>query len=129
MKTEEAIRLLNPDTRAEAIAEIEYKHGFRGADAAINKINKACKRACKALEKQIPKKPILEYHKESYPKDYGRLIKFLCPNCGSFIVAMYEIDVESGGIRKDLKGCLACLQAIDFTEYYRSSLRDERRNR
>ena len=71
-----------------------------------------------ALEKQIPKKPILEYHKEPYPKNYGMMIKFLCPNCGRFIVAMYEIDVEDGRMRKDLKGCPTCLQAIDFTEYY-----------
>ena len=74
--------------------------------------------AKQAVEKQIPKKPILEYHKEPYPKNYGMMIKFLCPNCGRFIVAMYEIDVEDGRMRKDLKGCPTCLQAIDFTEYY-----------
>lgn len=78
------------------------------------------KAAKEALEKQLPKKPILKYHKEDVtPVKYGRLIEFMCPNCGRFIVAMYEADVErGGGIHEDLKGCSTCLQAIDFTGYY-----------
>jgi len=80
-----------------------------------------------ALKKQIPKKPILKYHKEDVtPVKYGRLIEFLCPNCGRFIVATYEKDVErGGGIHKDLKGCSTCLQAIDFTGYYHIDNMDE----
>lgn len=95
MKTEEAIRLLNPDTTAEAIAEIEYKHGFRGKQAAINKINKACEMACKALEKQIPKKPkVLKVHDISNYK-YGDC------ECGEHIC-------------DDEKYCSSCGQAIDW---------------
>lgn len=44
---------------------------------------------------------------------------FHCPNCGRFIVAIYESDTErGGGISNSLKGCSTCLQAIDFSEYY-----------
>lgn len=76
--------------------------------------------AIEALEKQIPKKPHIKYHeKHVIPQNYGRLMQFHCPNCGRFIVAMYENDVEKGGgIHEDLKGCFTCLQAIDFTGYY-----------
>lgn len=76
--------------------------------------------ACQALDKQIAKKPILKYHKEDItPVKYGRLIEFLCPNCGRFVVATYEKDAErGGGIHTDLRGCSTCLQAIDFTGYY-----------
>ena len=83
--------------------------------------------AKEALDKQIPKKPILKYHKEYVtPVKYGRLIEFLCPNCGRFIVATYETDAErGGGIHKDLKGCSTCLQAIDFTGYYHIDNMDE----
>ena len=83
--------------------------------------------AVSALEKQIPKKPIFKYHKEDVtPVKYGRLIEFMCPNCGRFIVAMYETDVErGGGIHENLKGCSTCLQALDFTGYYHIDKLDE----
>lgn len=73
-----------------------------------------------ALEKQIPKKPIVKSKKEvPYTHNLGRLLRFHCPNCGKFIVGMYETDVErGGGISNRLKGCSTCLQAIDFSEYY-----------
>lgn len=73
-----------------------------------------------ALEKQIPKKTIVKSKKEvPYTHNLGRLLRFHCPNCGKFIVGMYETDVERGGeIFNSLKGCSTCLQAIDFSEYY-----------
>ncbi len=73
-----------------------------------------------ALKKQLPKKPIIKSEKE-VPRTHnsGRLLRFHCPNCGRFIVGMYEKDVErGGGISNRLKGCSTCLQAIDFSEYY-----------
>lgn len=76
--------------------------------------------AIEALEKQLPKKPITKTEKE-VPRTHnlGRLLRFHCPSCGRFIVGMYETDVErGGGISNRLKGCSACLQAIDFSEYY-----------
>ena len=80
MKIEEAIKLLHPDTSADEIAEIKYKYGFRGEEQAIHKINKACKIACEAMKKQIPKKlPIVEelYH---------------CPNCGEKMDKKSEVQ-------------------------------------
>lgn len=101
MKTEEAIRLLHPDTTAEAIAEIEYKHGFRGKDAAINKINKACEMACKSLEKQIPKKP----EKIELRKIDGTEIYYICPGCGLHI-PYTDIPIY----------CKKCGQALDWSD-------------
>lgn len=79
-----------------------------------------------ALEKQIPKKPIIKYGDDTITHNLGRLMCFHCPNCGKYIVALYETDVENGGgIHKDLKGCSTCLQAIDFTGYYHIDKLDE----
>lgn len=105
----------------------KIKHHY---EKTHNKVSNAIKNEYTkiyALEKQIPKKPILKYHKEDVtPVQYGRLVEFMCPNCGRFIVAMYETDVErGGGIHEDLKGCSTCLQAIDFTGYYHIEKLDE----
>lgn len=42
MTIEEAIRILDPETTAEALAEVEYYGGFRGNEALV----KACEDAC-----------------------------------------------------------------------------------
>ena len=42
MDINEAIRFLDPETTAEAIAEVEYYGGFSGKDKAIQKINESC---------------------------------------------------------------------------------------
>lgn len=52
MTKEEAIKLLDPETTAEAIAEIEYYHGFHGREAAIAAITDACSIAVKALREK-----------------------------------------------------------------------------
>ena len=76
--------------------------------------------AIEALEKQLPKKAIIKAEKEvPQTHNLGRLLRFHCPNCGKFIVAIYESDIElGGGISNSLKGCSTCLQAIDFSDYY-----------
>lgn len=73
-----------------------------------------------ALEKQIPKKPIIKSEKEKpITHRLGRLLCFHCPTCGRFLLGLYETDVErGGGITQHLKGCSNCLQAIDFIGYY-----------
>ena len=97
MKIEQAIRLLHPDTTSEEIAEIEYKNGFRDEQAAVNKINEACEMACKAMEKQIPKKvevqqwiytkcecgyEFSEHHGDGYYSiPYDKKTDY-CPKCG-----------------------------------------------
>ena len=42
MTIDEAIKILDPATTAEALTEIEYYGGFRGREAEV----KACKDAC-----------------------------------------------------------------------------------
>lgn len=96
-------------------SNIVYKNRKLYAELAIN-----------SLEKEIPKKPIIKYGDDTITHNLGRLMCFHCPNCGKYIVALYETDVENGGgIHKDLKGCSTCLQAIDFTGYYHIDKLDE----
>lgn len=96
MDLEYAIKLLHPDTTGEAIAEIEYYHGFSGKKAAIHAIDDACELACDAMEKRVPKKPIEENGVE------------ICPNC------------RTTGLREDYGApnnyCCDCGQAIDWGE-------------
>ena len=84
-------------------------------------------RAIVALEKQIPKKPIIKPDKSEYiTHRLGRLLSFHCPSCGKLIVAIYETDPErGGGIHRQLKGCSTCLQAINFSGYYQKIQADE----
>ena len=52
MTREEAIRILDPETTREALAEIEYYAGFRGKEAAIKAVDDACILAVAALREQ-----------------------------------------------------------------------------
>lgn len=53
MTKEEAIRLLDPETTAAAIAEIEYYNGFSGYAAAVQAISDACVIAVEAIRTQL----------------------------------------------------------------------------
>lgn len=82
-------------------------------------ITEALNMSVKALEKQIPKKPVIEFGKKPITHNYGRMMEFYCPVCKKFILAMYETDVlRGGGINNEVKGCCFCLQRIDFSGYY-----------
>ena len=50
MDYKEAIRILHPDTTAEAISEIKYYHGFNGGIAATKAVEEACMIACDAMK-------------------------------------------------------------------------------
>ena len=52
---EEAIRILDPETSADAIAEIEYYAGFN-RDKTIEKINEACAIACDVMREHLSSK-------------------------------------------------------------------------
>lgn len=52
MDTEEAIKILDPETTAEALAEIEYYGGFSGGAAKIQAVSDACVLAVAALREQ-----------------------------------------------------------------------------
>lgn len=45
MTREEAIKILDPETTAEALAEIEYYNGFSGKTAAVQAVSDACELA------------------------------------------------------------------------------------
>ena len=49
MTIEQAIRLLDPKTTRDAIAEIEYKAGFNGKAESVKAVNEACKLACEIM--------------------------------------------------------------------------------
>lgn len=51
MTREEAIRILDPKTTGEALAEIEYYHGFVGKTAAVQAVSDACMIAVAAMRK------------------------------------------------------------------------------
>lgn len=51
MTREEAIRILDPKTTGEALAEIEYYHGFAGKTAAMQAVSDACMIAVAAMRK------------------------------------------------------------------------------
>ena len=52
MTREEAIRILDPDTMVETLAEIEYYGGFRGLTKAAQAVYDACILAVAALREQ-----------------------------------------------------------------------------
>ena len=52
MTREEAIRILDPETTAEALAEIEYYNGFTGKTAAVQAVSDACVLSVAALREQ-----------------------------------------------------------------------------
>lgn len=52
MTREEAIRILDPETRLEALAEIDYYAGFRGDEAVTKAVDDACVLAVAALRAQ-----------------------------------------------------------------------------
>ncbi len=52
MTREEAIRILDPETTAEALVEYEYYGGFNGKNAMVNAVSDACEVAVEALKMQ-----------------------------------------------------------------------------
>lgn len=51
MTINDAIKILDPDTSAESIAEIKYYGGFAGRKKALESINEACRLACDIMRK------------------------------------------------------------------------------
>lgn len=52
MTREESIKILDPETTAEALAEIEYYSGFSGQMAKIQAVNAACEIAVADMREQ-----------------------------------------------------------------------------
>lgn len=106
MTREEAIRLLDPETTAEAIAEIEYYAGFEAKTASIQAITEACELAVNDMRKRIPQKPHptkvtvdrLEIGNIRWNK--GTTV-YRCPDCNCYMSKVH-------------KCCFKCGQAIDW---------------
>ena len=62
MTREQAIRILDPETRLEALAEIECYAGFHGGPAAIKAVADACTLGVAAIREQDERKwiPVTE---------------------------------------------------------------------
>lgn len=104
MTYEEAIRLLDPKTTREALAEIEYYGGFSGDAACVAAIEDACMLAVEALKKQIPKKPVLENTKGIVGIDMWH-----CPVCKDEIISDWNRDIAN-------PYCHHCGQEIDWSD-------------
>ena len=95
MTTERAIEILDPTHRE------HYD--------SLETVQTACRMGMQALEKQIPKKPIVNseiYHYVDYEE-------FFCPCCKSRIIARLDGEFIAG---KKQKHCQECGQALDFSE-------------
>lgn len=95
MTPQEAKRILHPETTLEAYAETDYYGGFNGAKKWKAAVDEACLVACEALEKQVPKKPIMTNWINCPSCNWGlTLIKGTryCPKCGQKL--SWESDTE-----------------------------------
>lgn len=98
MTREEAIRILDPETTAEALAEISYYAGFRGDEAVTKAVDDACVLAVAALREQERMEQAEESGK---PERHGRWIDRIdtdtpmheCSVCGARVVkGLYEYE-------------------------------------
>lgn len=73
MTGEEAIRILDPETTGEALAEIEYYNGFSGKTAAVQAVSDACILAVAALREQEERRwvPVTERMPKLIPCSAG----------------------------------------------------------
>ena len=76
MTREEAIRILDPETTGEALAEIEYYGGFSGRAAVVQAVLDACVLAVDALREQEQRRwiPVTE----RLPDENSRWVLCLC---------------------------------------------------
>ena len=101
MTNEQAHKILHPSTSKEAIFEIQSHVGF-DKEKGIKIVEEACLVACEAIEKQIPKKPIVI--------DFTNLPA--CPNCKQLFDADEEYYLENG----EWRYCGKCGQKMDWSD-------------
>lgn len=93
-------------TYEEAIEEMEniYQNGFDNDfdNDEIEKPLDAIRIAIKAIEKHIPKKPVMQLHENRVP---GEQEEYYCPTCGEWITWDWK-----------WKCCAFCGQKIDWSE-------------
>lgn len=77
MTREEAIRILDPSTTREALAEIEYYAGFNGYEAVIKAVEDACIMAIEALSQ--PERPKGRWEVIGKTENGANILQ--CSNC------------------------------------------------
>ena len=90
MTREEAIRILDPETTGEALAEIEYYGGFSGRAAVVQAVLDACVLAVDALREQEQRRwiPVTE----RLPDENNRWVLCLCVS-GSMEVLKFDFTM------------------------------------
>lgn len=88
MTREEAIRILDPETTGEALAEIEYYGGFSGRAAAVQAVSDACVLAVDALREQEQRRwiPVTE----RLPENIANRVFVVCERSNGVFYAHYE---------------------------------------
>ena len=88
MTREEAIRILDPETTREALAEIEYYGGFSGRTAAVQAVSDACILAVAALREQEQRRwiPVTERQ----PKNIANRVLVVCERSNGAFYGHYE---------------------------------------
>lgn len=94
-------------TQKAAINELEYQEDMRskGIDYQVN--NLVIKTAILALEKQIPKKPIVD------PTNLCEFQNFRCPKCNKKIISRVDGEWVAGSLQGY---CDDCGQRLDWSE-------------
>lgn len=98
MTKEEAIRLLDPETTEEAIAEIRCELGVYSKPAVIEAINEACVIAVECMRKQVPQEVIENENYSYWDGEKNVRDRNTCQNC--------KMMLEDG------KYCKECGQAL-----------------
>lgn len=87
MTREEAIRIIDPETMGETLAEIEYYGGFRGRMKASNALYDACVLAVAAIREQEERERGCEYCTDS---------KSICNADEEFYISGNSLIVDIG---------------------------------
>lgn len=96
MTIKQAINILSSDTSFEAVKELQYYAGF-DKDKVVEQIQEAMNMGAEALEKQIPKKPIIQKMKILDCIDQIQIFnKKICPSCGTVLCADWNFCFECG---------------------------------
>lgn len=103
MKSSEAIKILKKDSCYEC---------SQGTDSPLNceygecRVSKATRVAIRALEKQIPKKPIMKQYFEKLEDEY-----LCCPTCGEILTDRIPADNKTFYFH-----CMNCGQKFDWSD-------------
>lgn len=91
----------------EAIREVRFNMSTIGlSDKAAKRVVEARNMAIKALEKQIPKKPIMKQYFKDMEEEY-----LCCPTCGEILTDRIPADNKTFYFH-----CMNCGQKLDWSD-------------